>query len=304
MCKRHLAAAAAVLAFAVPVTAQVQGKLMGFVRDAQGNPLEKASVHIVSTRTASVSYELTTNKEGRFLQVGMQPGYYQVTVKREGFLPRSTEARVALAGETNLEFKLETADAVAMKSISEADRTFLKGNKLYAEQRYSEAAAAFQEAVGLSPDAWGYHLNLGLALKKLDRKDEALAAFRKAAALNPDSYSANKELGESLAKGEAFEEAKGHYQKAVALSPDDPDAHYNLAACLTNTGEQDAALEHFLRTTELKPDYADAYYQMGTLYIGKNMAAEAVKSLEKFLELAPDHEQAPLAKQLLQYLKK
>ena len=304
MSKKPFLAAAIVLAFSMTAWSQVQGKLMGVVRDAQGNPVEKASVHVVSTKTTSVAYDLTTNKEGRFLQVGIQPGYFQVTVKKDGFMPRTTEARVSLAGETNLEFKLDTADEVAMRSISAADKVFLNGNKLYAEQKYAEAAAAYNEAVGMSQTNWGYFLNLGLAYKKLDKKDEALAAFRKAVELSPESYSANKELGEALAKGSAFDEAKKYYQKAVDLSPDDPDAHYNLGACLTNTGEQEAALEHFLKTAALKPDYAEAFYQMGTIYIGRNMVPEAVQSLEKFLELAPTHEKAPLAKQLLQYLKK
>jgi tetratricopeptide (TPR) repeat protein len=304
MFKKSLIAAGIVLAVSVASWPQVQGKLMGVVRDGQGNPVEKASVHVVSTRTTSVAYNLTTNKEGRFLQVGIQPGYFQVTVKKDGYMPRTTEARVSLAGETNLEFKLDTADEIALRSISAADKVFLKGNQLYGEQKYAEAAAAYQEAVGMSQTNWGYFLNLGLAYKKLDNKDEALAAFRKAVELSPETYSANKELGEALAKGSAFDEAKNYYQKAVDLSPDDPDAHFNLGACLTNTGEQDAALEHFLKTAALKPDYADAYYQMGTIYIGKNMVPEAVQSLEKFLELAPGHEKAPLAKQLLQYLKK
>jgi tetratricopeptide (TPR) repeat protein len=304
MFKKTFVASALVLAVSAAAWAQVQGKLMGVVRDAQGNPLEKASVRIVSTRTASVNYELMTNKEGRFTQVGIQPGYFQITVKKDGYMPRMTEARVSLAGETNLEFKLDTADAVALRSISAADKAFLEGSKLYGEQKYAEAAAALEEAVGMSQTNWGYYLNLGLAYKKLDRKDEALAAFRKAVELNPESYNANKELGEVLGKGDAFTEAKIYYQKAVALSPDDPDAHYNLGACLTNTGEQDAALEHFVKATELKADYADAYYQMGTIYIGRNEVPQAIQSLEKFLELAPAHEKAPLAKQLLQYLKK
>ena len=304
MFKKSLIAAGIVLAVSVASWPQVQGKLMGVVRDGQGNPVEKASVHVVSTRTTSVAYNLTTNKEGRFLQVGIQPGYFQVTVKKDGYMPRTTEARVSLAGETNLEFKLDTADEIALRSISAADKVFLKGNQLYGEQKYAEAAAAYQEAIGMSQTNWGYFLNLGLAYKKLDNKDEAVAAFRKAVELSPETYSANKELGEALAKGSAFDEAKNYYQKAVDLSPDDPDAHFNLGACLTNTGEQDAALEHFLKTAALKPDYADAFYQMGTIYIGRNMVPEAVQSLEKFLELAPGHEKAPLAKQLLQYLKK
>lgn len=45
---------------------QVQGKIKGKVIDAQGNPLEKAEVTIVSVVTASKKYETTTGKDGRF----------------------------------------------------------------------------------------------------------------------------------------------------------------------------------------------------------------------------------------------
>lgn len=284
--------------------AQVQGKLMGIVRDSQGNPLEKAVVTVVSTKTSAVSYELSTNKEGRFLQIGIQPGYFQVSVRKDGYLPKSTEVRVSLAGETDIEIKLDTADEIALKTVSAADQVFLKGNRLYGEQKYAEAAAAFEEAVKMNQLNWGYFFNLGLAYKKMDKKDECIAAFRKAVELNLESYSSNKELAEALGKGGAFEEAKKYYQKAVELSPDDPDAHYSLGACLSNTGEADAAQVHFQKAVDLKPDYADAYYQLGTLFISQNKVPDAVRNLEKFLELAPNHEKAPLATQLLQYLKK
>jgi tetratricopeptide (TPR) repeat protein len=304
MHKRAIMAILLGLTVSAAAWAQVQGKLMGVVKDSQGNPVEKAVVTVVSTKTSAVSYELSTNKEGRFLQVGIQPGYFQVSVKKDGYLPKSTEVRVSLAGETDIEIKLDTADEIALKTVSAADQVFLKGNRLYGEQKYAEAAAAFEEAVKMSQPNWGYFFNLGLAYKKMDKKDESIAAFRKAVELNSESYSSNKELGEALGKGGAFEEAKTYFQKAVELSPDDPDAHYNLGACLTNTGETDAAQAHFQKAVDLKPDYADAYYQLGTIFIGQNKVPDAVRSLEKFLELAPNHEKAPLATQLLQYLKK
>ena len=304
MPKRAIMAILLGLTVSAAAWAQVQGKLMGVVKDGQGNPVEKAVVTVVSTKTSAVSYELKTNKEGRFLQVGIQPGYFQVSVKKDGYLPKSTEVRVSLAGETDIEIRLDTADEIALKTVSAADQVFLKGNKLYNEQKYAEAAAAFEEAVKISQPNWGYFFNLGLAYKKMDKKDEAIAAFRKAAELNSESYSSNKELAEALGKGGAFEEAKTYFRKAVELSPDDPDAHYNLGACLTNTGETDAAQAHFQKAVDLKPDYADAYYQLGTIFIGQNKVPDAVRSLEKFLELAPNHEKAPLATQLLQYLKK
>lgn len=292
------------LASVVTARAQFQGRISGRVLDAAGNPVDKAEVAIVSQKTSSVRYGSKTDKDGRFVQVGLMPGYYMLSVKKGGFAPGSKEIKVGIAGEEVVEISLQSVEAEAEKSYSAADKSFLRGNKLYAEQKFAEAAAAYGEAIGLDSANWGYRLNLGLSLKKAGRAEEALAAFRKAAELNPESYSANKETGEALAKMGQFAEAKPFYEKAAALSPDDPDAQYNLGVCLINLGESEAALPRFQKAVELNPDYADAYYQIGTILIGQNRTAEARTSLEKFLTLAPGHEKAGIAKQLLEFLKK
>jgi tetratricopeptide (TPR) repeat protein len=292
------------VAAAVPVWAQFQGKITGRVLDPAGNPVEKAEVNIVSQRTSSVRYDLKTDKDGRFLQIGLMPGYYLITVKKAGFVSGSKEAHIGVAAEESFEIKLKSAEAEAEKAYSAADKAFLKGNKLFTEQKFAEAAAAYGEAIALDAANWAYRLNLGLALKKAGQPAEALAEFRKAVEINPESYSANKETGEALAKADNFAEAKPFYEKAAGLSPDDPDAQYNLGVCLVNLGESEAALPRFQKAVELKLDYADAYYQMGTILIGQNKAPEAIAALEKFLAVAPEHEKAGIAKQLLEFLKK
>ena len=284
--------------------AQYQGRIKGRVLDPSGNPVDKAEVTLVSQKTSTIRYESRTDKEGRFVQVGLMPGYYMLSVKKTGFAPGSKEIKVGIAGEESVEIVLKTVEAEAEKTYSASYKSFLKGNKLYAEQTYAEAVSAYEEAVALDPGNWGYRLNLGLSLKKAGRLEEALTAFRKAIELNPESYSANKETGEALGLAKQFAEARPFYEKAVALSPDDPDAQYNLGVCLVNIGESEAALPRFQKAVELKPDYAEAYYQMGTILIGQNKAAEACASLEKFLALAPGHEKAGIAKQLLEFLKK
>jgi len=296
--------AALVLVLAVSAWPQFQGKLSGTVLDPAGNPVDKAEVSIVSQKTSSLRYEVKTDAQGHFVQIGMQPGYFILTVKKAGFVPASSEIHVGVSADETVKITLKSAAAEAAKSYSAADRAFLSGNKLYAEQKFAEAAASYAEAIGLDASNWAYHFNRGLAQKKAGRPEDALAAFRKAVELNPASYSANKETGEALAKAGQFAEAKTFYEKAVGLSPDDPDAPYNLGVCLVNVGESEAALPRFEKAVELKPDYADAYYQMATILIGQNKVPEAKAALEKFLELAPNHEKAGIARQLLDYLKK
>jgi tetratricopeptide (TPR) repeat protein len=304
MMKRSCVAAVCFLLALPAVWAQIQGRIEGRVLDEAGQPLDRAAVTIVSQKTSSIHYELTTDKQGRFFQVGLPPGSYMVSAKKEGFAPAAKEVHVSIAETTSLDIALKTVEAALEKSLSQADMFFLKGNKLYAEQKYADAAAAYEEAIKLDLGNWRYFLNLGLARKKSDQAEAALAAFRKAAELNPDSYSTNKESGEALAKAGEFADAKPFYEKAAGLSPDDPDAQYNLGVCLVNLGESQAALPLFEKAVALKADYADAYYQMGTILIGQNKVAEAIASLEKFLALAPGHEKAGIAKQLLEYLKK
>ncbi len=286
------------------VSGQVQGKIKGKVVDAQGNPVEKAEVTIISVASASKRYETATGKDGRFSQIGIQPGYYQVIFKKEGFVPRTQEVHVGIASDTELEIKLGKADELAAKSLSEADKDFIKATRLYNEQKYQEALPVFEEALKLNPENWAYYFNLGLTYKKLNKIPEAKEAFKKAVELNPQSFSSNKEMGELLAKDGDFAGAAGYYRQAAEINPDDPDGYYNLGVCLINLGQAEEALSQFQKTVELKPDYAEAYFQLGSLYISQNKTQEAISSLEKFLELAPQNDKAPLAKQLLDFLKK
>jgi len=282
----------------------VQGKIEGTVTDSKGNPLEKVTITITSLKASTGHINIKTDKEGKFVQIGLWPGRYQVSLKKSGYLPVSQEVKVSIAESTKVAIKMEKAEEAIERSLSEADRLFLKGYKLYEQGKYEEATQAYEGATKLSSTQWGYYFNLGLSYKKLDKKEEALAAFRKAVELNPESFSSNKELGEVLGKSGNYEEAKVYYQRAIELSPDEPDAFYNLGVCLMNLGESVEALKAFLKAVEIKDDYVEAYYQIGTIYIGQNRTEEAVISLEKFLELAPEHEKASIAKQLLDYLKK
>jgi len=304
MVSKKLAVLFVLVSLAAPGWAQYQGRIEGRVLDDAGNPLEKVEVSIVSLKTGSQKFDLRSDREGRFTQIGLMPGFYLVNFKKEGFAPRSTEIKVSIAEATKLDVKLEPAAAEAMRTMSESDKLFVQGTRLYAESRFAEAAASYEEAIKLNETQWAYYFNLGLAYKKMAKSEEALAAFGRAQELNPGGYSAAKELAESLAKAGKYEEAKVLYRKALEISADEPDVFYNLGLCQVSTGEPEAALDSFSKCIALKPDHADAYFQLGTVYVGQNKVREAVESLEKFLQLAPGHEKAGLAKQLLDYLKK
>ena len=74
-----------VLMSAISAWPQYQGKIGGRVLDPGGQPVEKAEVSIVSQKSSALRYDVKTDKEGRFIQVGIMPGYYMVSVKKSGF---------------------------------------------------------------------------------------------------------------------------------------------------------------------------------------------------------------------------
>lgn len=304
MARKSLFIFCLVFLFSVNLWPYVEGRIEGVVTDNEGNALAKVTVTIISSKMSSRKFQVTTNKDGKFIQIGIWPGYYHVSFIKSGFAPQSHEVRVSISESTRLDIKLEPVQEAAERLLSAADKLFLKASNFYEKTQYEEAVLAYREAIALNAGQWGYFFNLGLALKKMENRDASIEAFREALKLNPNSYSCFSELGEALAKKEDYEEAKTFYLKATELSPDDPDAFYNLGVVLTNLGNSEEALKYFLRAVDVQADYVDALYQIGTIYIGKGQTEDAVKNLEKFLELAPEHPNATIAKQLLEYLKK
>src|SRR4029079_4033157 len=69
------------------------------------------------------------------------------------------------------------------------------------------ALLRYREAVDLAPDYARAHMNVGNALRKLERWDDALAAYRKATNCEPGSPRARFNLGSLLFALDRFAEA-------------------------------------------------------------------------------------------------
>ena len=105
------------------------------------------------------------------------------------------------------------------------------GAVLQSMGRKSEAVAANQEAVALSPQDAEAHSNLGNTLQEIDRLEEAEASYNQAIALKPDYAEAHNNLGVTLHELRRLEEAEASYNQAIALNPDYAEAH-NLGITL------------------------------------------------------------------------
>ena len=110
MIRKHMFFLVLTFFFSSLPLAAVQSKIEGIVTDADGTPLEKVRVTIASLDVPSRNFELSTNKSGKFVQIGLWPGYYQVSFNKKGYLSVTYEVRVSIQESSKLTVKMEKAE--------------------------------------------------------------------------------------------------------------------------------------------------------------------------------------------------
>ena len=94
------------------------GKISGTVRDARGEPLPGANVVVQGTRRGA-----TTDSEGYFLILAIEPGEYQMEATMVGYAPRVNNAVVVRADfTTTIDFQLEETTLQAAEMLVVAER--------------------------------------------------------------------------------------------------------------------------------------------------------------------------------------
>jgi Ca-activated chloride channel family protein len=139
---------------------------------------------------------------------------------------------------------LAAAALVAATSIAWLDphQPVRDANKLYAEGKYEDAAAAYNAALVDHPDSADLHFNLGDATYKQGKYEDAVAAFQKVeTTADPKRASrvAYNVGNATFRQGQAVEqtdpqkalglyaEALASYRRALGLAPDDEDTKFN-----------------------------------------------------------------------------
>ena len=111
-----------------------------------------------------------------------------------------------------------------------------KGNALYGQEQYAEAATAYQEGIRAVQESGpgavysGLLNNLGAALYRTGENDQAGVAFASAAtmALAPeDLVRASYNAGNAAFKAQQLEQSLEHYRRALLNDPSNADAKFN-----------------------------------------------------------------------------
>jgi tetratricopeptide (TPR) repeat protein len=154
------------------------------------------------------------------------------------------------------------ADKWMLRSVQmnakDAESWYALGRIRYTEQRFQDAVACFEKALGLAPKSVKAADNLGLAYEGLNRTEDAMDAFRRAL----------------------------DWQKDAEHPSEQP--MLNLASVFVEQGKLDDALPLLMRAEAIAPKNSKIREQLGQLYLKKERLNDAQREFEAAVADAPE----------------
>ena len=301
---RGVLALAVLLAMSAPALAQsvVRGKVV----DAQGKPVPDATV-VFEAEGVNRRTQVKTDRNGEFLQVGLQSGQYKVTASKDGVGSQTLPGRVSQGQNPPLTFTISAASGVsAADKEAAAALQAAAGSALEAMKagRHDEAIAGFNAVVIKVPTCADCYYNLGVAHSAKQQYAEAETAFKKVIELKPDSADAYTGLANIYNAQKKFDlaaEASANAAKysTGAAGGGGAEATYNQGVILFNAGKFADAKTQFEAAVKSDPNMGMAHYQLGMTALNLGQIPEAVSALEAYLKVDPNGPKAAEVKAAL-----
>ncbi len=302
---------AAVIGLAVPAFAQSTGMVKGKVTDAKNQPVDGAKVVIEFKEGVTRKFEVKTNKKGEYIQIGLQPGIYQLTATKDGVGTGIQETKISIGATQQVDIQLQAAGAGggSLSKEEEAFRTlFTEGIEANKAGKHDESIAKFTEALKSRPDCYACQYNIGGSLMQKQDYPAAEAAFQAAIKLDPNSAEPYNALANLYNATKKFDQAAAMTAEALkrgggSAGAGSPETMFNQGVTLWNAGKIAEAKAQFEAAVKAKPDYADAHYWSGMANLNEGKMPEAAAAFESYLKFAPTGQYAEQVKKLLPQIK-
>jgi tetratricopeptide (TPR) repeat protein len=320
---RSLAICAFVLglaAIAAPGYAQT-GQVKGKVVDVNGKPVEGAVVTIEGSDSGGRKFTVKSNKNGDYIQIGLQPGQYKITATKDQ-LSQSFNQRVGLdmvevnfslkpgsnANMSDEDRKKAAAKNAAIKSAFEEGVTLSNAGK------NDEAIAKFNEVIAQVPKCPECYSNIGANYAQKKDWAQAEASYKKAIEVDPNAADAYNGLANVYNAQKKFDQAAEASAQAMKIAGAagatgtgggaSASAMFNQGVILWNAGKIPEAKKQFEDAVKADPKLADAHYWLGMANLNEGKMPDAATHFDEYLKLAPTGQYAEQAKGILSQIKK
>ena len=274
------------------VYAKVFAKVNGTVESEDGNPIPGAKVIFVFGD--GTTYELTTDKKGKWRKSDLRPGQWTIGFMADGFQPKNIRVNLSAAKDN---------PSIDIKLVPIPESPLKQGDDLYQQKKYQEALEEYERVFSEQPDLHLALEKIGLCHYRLDDLEKAIEAFKEMLDRAPQSRETLINLSSIYFQKGELAEGMTYFKQLDEESLTDPNTFYNIGILLFNNGQIDLAVDYLTKCIALNPHYARGHYQLALVYLNKGNIEEAKKNFQKVIELAPESEDAVLARKLLEQIK-
>jgi len=278
-----------------------KGRVVGYVFDEQGNPIEGVTVKLFSHR-AKAGFEVKTDDKGKWVAAWIRGGGWDVDFEKVGYAPKKIFLQIKEYGR-NPEVKVTMKKIAGLVITDELKELLTEGNKLYNEGKYQEAIAIYQKILEQFPDAYVINKNIGNAYFQMEEYDKAEEYYKKVLERDPNNNDAKMLIGNCYVNRGQNEKALEWYNQISFDDIDDPIVLYNIGTNYYNLGKYEEALRYYKKAVDIQPDFLDGLYQLGLAYLTTQQYHESITAFEKYLQLDSESGRAEQVKNFINFLK-
>lgn len=174
-----------------------------------------------------------------------------------------------------------TLTACAIPNFIISNQMLTRGNELFDEGKYEEAAELYEKALkAYKYNATAYG-NKAAALIILEKYDEALELANKALEINHREATFHLNKGEALNNLGENEKAIESFDKAIEADPKLTDAYNSKGVAYYYMDKYEESLKEFDKAVKLDSGYFDAYFWKAQVYINQGKYEDALDACDR-----------------------
>lgn len=220
-------------------------------------------------------------------------GLMQAQKDPQAFAVLEHNLAVAISEQRRYAEALAVFDDLQARAPGLPRAAYNRGNTLQSMGRFTDAEAAYREALARDPADLKAHTSLTQLLYRQGRED-FLTSYDEAMGMRPDNPQLPAEKARFLFLADRYEEAREAFERSLVLAPDYANARDGLGSTLSRLGRHDDAAREFERVLKAHPDFVDARCDFAECLSRSGDPERALVMAQEALQRQP-HNQLALA---------